>query len=346
MDASNLCDFLIENRLGNTSLVSKLFAFPTKNVSNETFQTCSIDILENVCGDFKPDMLSGEKRLLTGSLRNPEYARRGFHVIRSWLASKAHEIRLNQFEEDGYDTTNVEKYTKEGLVFFEDYMKYFHHIFPHDEIQEEFRHFPIAVHKRPDNILINPLGDQAPRLKSILASMLYEVSLCMGISDKSKQYKQLEDFFFNNAFVQRVHNRPDDNDNQKNLHIDTFFPACKFWWFSQDVTADDGAFVYVRNSSKHTTAYYNWLYNQSIAICEDSYEKWRLKDHEEGSLRVSDIELAAMGLEAKPIEVKANTLVVGNVGGFHGRGHTKKDFTRNAVHGSIRFTEPFNVGTI
>ena len=53
-----------------------------------------------------------------------------------------------------------------------------------------------------------------------------------------------------------------------------------------------------------------------------------------------------MGLEAKPIEVKANTLVVGNVGGFHGRGHTKKDFTRNAVHGSIRFTEPFNVGTI
>ena len=75
--------------------------------------------------------------------------------------------------------------------------------------------------------------------------------------------------------------------------------------------------------------------------CEKTYDDWRLKDHEEGSLRVSEIELERMNLKATPVEVKKNTLVLGNVGGFHGRGNTKKPFTRNAIHGSIRLTEPY-----
>jgi hypothetical protein len=76
-------------------------------------------------------------------------------------------------------------------------------------------------------------------------------------------------------------------------------------------------------------------------IVEGKYEKWKGKDHMEGSYRASEEELIAMNFKLEPITVKANTLVIANVAGFHSRGEVETEYTRNAIHGSIRIDKPF-----
>ena len=80
---------------------------------------------------------------------------------------------------------------------------------------------------------------------------------------------------------------------------------------------------------------------KSLRVVEDKYEKWKGKDHMEGSYRASEEELIAMNFELEPITVKANTLVIANVAGFHSRGQVKKEYIRSAIHGSIRIEKPF-----
>ena len=81
----------------------------------------------------------------------------------------------------------------------------------------------------------------------------------------------------------------------------------------------------------------NWYYKQSVdVVVNKDYESWRGKDHLEGSFRVSEEELNDMGYELEPIEVDEDTLVIGNVAGFHSRADASTEHIRNVIHGSIR----------
>jgi hypothetical protein len=85
----------------------------------------------------------------------------------------------------------------------------------------------------------------------------------------------------------------------------------------------------------------DWLYEQTNAVVNGTWEKERRRGHPEGSLRVTEAELFKMNLHACPVPVESNTLVVANVGGFHGRGHVSSSTVRRAIHGSIRTVRPF-----
>ena len=50
-----------------------------------------------------------------------------------------------------------------------------------------------------------------------------------------------------------------------------------------------------------------------------------------------------MQFELEPVPVKANTLVIANVSGFHSRGEVTTEYVRNAIHGSIRIDNPFQI---
>ena len=144
-----------------------------------------------------------------------------------------------------------------------------------------------------------------------------------------------------NTFYQVIENVEDDNDEQKDYHYDTFFPALKFWWFSEDVHVEHGPLVYVKNSPLMTNAKLDWIYEQTCAVLDKTWDRSRRRGHPEGSLRVSEDELFLMDLHACPVPVEANTLVIGNVGGFHGRGNVVGKHTRRAIHGSVRVDAPF-----
>jgi len=105
-------------------------------------------------------------------------------------------------------------------------------------------------------------------------------------------------------------------DPQTDLHIDTFHPTVKAFYFLTDVKADEGPFVYVPGSHRLTEKRLVWEYKQSVGAATSGD---RLASR--GSLRATAAEVAAMGFSPpRAFAVPANTLVVADTVGFHARG--------------------------
>ena len=141
-----------------------------------------------------------------------------------------------------------------------------------------------------------------------------------------------------NTFCQHVKLKyPEDKkeDPQQVFHIDTFYPAFKFWYFPYKVTSKDAPFEYVKGShlpQKQLYCHYHQRYldnvydkNYSVSI-----------DNKEGSLRLTERDIDRVGLVKEKVEVPENTLVIANVGGLHRRSRHFNDVDRYSIHSSIR----------
>ena len=247
---------------------------------------------------------------------------RGLHSFRRYFSQMAHQHRAKN---------GNEKFDKEGLVIIEKFAnaRWLR------AAREEIEAFPISVNKQPFNIL-SKNKDVASTLNKISEKTYEHIVKCLG-----GETKEIRKKFEENTFAQRVHNKPGDGDHQKYAHVDTFFPAVKWWWFPDEVKLEHGPFHYAKGSCYPTDTYLDWIFHESMNIVEGKYEKWKGKDHMEGSYRASEEELIAMNFNLEPITVKANTLVIANVAGFHSRGEVETEYTRNAIHGSIRIDKPF-----
>ena len=121
-------------------------------------------------------------------------------------------------------------------------------------------------------------------------------------------------------------------DPQTHLHADTFHSIAKAWFFLHDVDAGAGPFAYVPGSHRMTPARLAWEKQQSLGAA-----KHPIKYHARGSFRVSDADLQAMGLPpARRFAVKANTLVVADTRGFHGRTPSEQPGCRVEIYASLR----------
>ena len=247
---------------------------------------------------------------------------RGLHPFRRYFAQLAHQHRT---------VNGNDEFNKKGLVV----IPKFADSDLLSQARDEMKQFDIGVNKQPHNILYRN-KDKAPASNSISEQTYEYIVKCLG-----GETPEIRNKFQNNTFIQRVHNKPDDKDHQKVAHVDTFFPAIKWWWFPNEVKLEHGPFNYAVNSCYPNGKYLDWILDQSIEIINDKWPRWKHKSHMEGSFRASDEELKSMGFDLKPITVKANTLVIANVAGFHSRGDVKKEYTRNAIHGSIRIDKPF-----
>lgn len=275
---------------------------------------------------FDADVYNAYKSIDKPPYNDPELVRHGLHPFRRIYSQYAHEARTS----NGFD--NV-LFNRIGLCIFPNYL-------PDkavDGIREEFEHFKIGVVNKQQHNIIAMNEEKAPNMMSALHTMK---DLIVGMISK-EETDEIRLKYFTNTFAQRVENDPNDNDNQKKSHVDTFFPAIKWWYFPDEVKVEHGPLCYAKNSCYPYDEYLDWIYQESMKCLDGSYEDWKLKDHEEGSFRASDKELQSMGLEVKPVTVKENTLVIANVAGFHRRGDTKVKHVRNAIHGSIRLDNPF-----
>lgn len=124
-------------------------------------------------------------------------------------------------------------------------------------------------------------------------------------------------------------------DPQKNLHSDTFHPTMKAWLFLEDVPAEKGPFTYVPSSQRWTLKRLKWEYQQSINYHrKDGYSQ-------RGSLRIDKNDRQQMQLNApQALCVKANTLVIANTHGFHGRGQAEQNASRMEIWAFSR-SNPF-----
>ncbi|WP_428267622.1 phytanoyl-CoA dioxygenase family protein [Haliangium sp.] len=119
-------------------------------------------------------------------------------------------------------------------------------------------------------------------------------------------------------------------DLQKVLHRDTFHPTVKLWLFLDDVREEDGPFVYVPGSHRMSAARLRWEYQHALAASAPGARKG-------GAFRISEAEVAELGLPApRSYPVRANTLVVADVHGFHRRGDARPGARRLALYASLR----------
>ena len=128
------------------------------------------------------------------------------------------------------------------------------------------------------------------------------------------------------TYIQTIlsHIRNARPDPQTDLHIDTFHPTVKAFYFLTDVAEDEGPFVYVPGSHRLTDMRLKWEYEQSIKAA-----KSRDTLASRGSLRATVAEIRAMGFaEPRAFAVPANTLVVADTVGFHARGPSVRPSVR------------------
>ena len=118
-------------------------------------------------------------------------------------------------------------------------------------------------------------------------------------------------------------------DPQLHMHRDTFFSCLKLWYFTEDVTLEDGPFKYCPGSHRMTPGRLEWEHAQSIHAA---------RTNSGGSFRISEADLASLGFpEVKTYPVSANTLILADVRGFHARGPAQKaGAQRLSIYGNIR----------
>lgn len=138
--------------------------------------------------------------------------------------------------------------------------------------------------------------------------------------------------------VQTIISEPSaaERDPQTLFHSDTFHPTAKAWFFLSDVGADDGPFSYVPGSHRVTEERLAWERGQSVAAGQSADQM-----HSEGSFRIEEPELAALGLPL-PLRfaVPANTLIIADTSGFHARTPSPRPTCRVEIYATLRRT-PF-----
>lgn len=266
-------------------------------------------------------LVSSEKRFNRhpGTLGSHSANYRGLHVARVILANHAAHAYIKD-----------ESFLKNGLLQFEDFItskSLYERALAEIDALDCWRESRCATN--------TPL---APGLEKAMAEIEKAV---LGIFVQPTY--GIRRLFYDRALVQKLKVPPNKGDEQSVLHNDTFFPALKWWWFPLAVGVDDGPFMYSHRSPILTKALLKFHYMQSVKVSLDEIAPWRGRSHVEGSFRINrDVELERLGLYELPVMVKANTLVVANVFGFHARGIPTHYVDRVSLHGSIRIRNPFS----
>ncbi|NNF77232.1 MAG: hypothetical protein HKN05_04310 [Rhizobiales bacterium] len=123
-------------------------------------------------------------------------------------------------------------------------------------------------------------------------------------------------------------------DIQKDFHRDTFFSSMKFWYFIDEVTEENGPFMYVPGSHKLTAKRIHWENRMAQAASDRKRETGRAGG---GSFRISETHIAELGLPAPTsLTVPGNTMVIADTLGFHRRGDAVPGSRRLSIYSSNR----------
>ena len=130
--------------------------------------------------------------------------------------------------------------------------------------------------------------------------------------------------------IQRLTQHEGEPDLEASIHSDTFHPTHKMWLYLTDVGESDGPLVYYPGSHRLSWASLRSIYRESVTT-----------NH--GSRRIPAPEIAARSLEPRAFTSSANTLVLADTFGYHGRIQGRPPGHRVALQIELR-PEPFRRG--
>lgn len=160
------------------------------------------------------------------------------------------------------------------------------------------------------------LGRQFPELHALLRSSRWRALMAYVATTWSEPLYYLQTIFGGVA--------EGAADPQTELHSDTFHPSLKAWLFLTDVEDSGRPLTYVAGSHRLTPRRLEWERRKSAEVMRSGD---RLSQR--GSLRVRPDELEQLGLpQPTRFCVPANTLVVADTCGFHGRADSDQQSVR------------------
>ncbi|MDQ3071786.1 MAG: phytanoyl-CoA dioxygenase family protein [Bacteroidota bacterium] len=139
-----------------------------------------------------------------------------------------------------------------------------------------------------------------------------------------------------------------DDDIENVLHADVHYPTVKCFLYLEDVTMENGPYVYAKGNHKITWPRIKFEYITSILRTRltrgDKSFRPEQVDMKAGQLRniISDKQRKEMGVKESYITGKANTLILSNNLGFHRRGEFKPNTIRELILVNFRLFETSN----
>lgn len=119
------------------------------------------------------------------------------------------------------------------------------------------------------------------------------------------------------------------------LHADVSYPSYKIFLYLNDVTAENGPFVYCPDTHRLTLKRLLFEYVLSIAY----YLTNKQPPHSPQPHRFTNWLIQKLGIQATPVTGKANSMVLANVMGFHGRGRFDSTEPRRALFLNFRYLD-------
>lgn len=302
-------------------------------LSKDNFITQAHQMYELVFNEpANENIFTGHKFFKTKVIKEPfsriDLMEKGLHAFRMVLARHAEQIRHS----------GIEQFDTEGVIMYEDFLDYEHHLWVKAEIEK----FPLIENIQPSNNVSNITSNSTPGLYGLIHNTDL-INICIQAAHRKGSDQAAYDHFMKTTYVQRLVNQPGNGDIQKVCHSDVFYPCVKYWYFPDAVEEDQGPFLFAKNSVELTYERLDFHYRESVAVVNDTWDQRRNKGHGEGSFRAIDNDLHDMDLKLEPITCKPNTLVIANTSGFHCRGDAKQKHIRSALHGAIRVETPYDV---
>ncbi|WP_322527560.1 phytanoyl-CoA dioxygenase family protein [Salinicola sp. LHM] len=279
------------------------------------------------------ELFTGAKSFKANPLIGNDHLNRyGLHVGRVWLAYWMSRLRMAMLA-PGVPRADREQFQQYGYVLKESYLPESQFLALVKAVQEyegEIRECCQGDTNTHRILLAPEVLEQLPQVKAVLGDSALKrlFRYCAG-------HARLPI-----CHTENVHNGSQKNgtvrDPQKNLHVDTFQPTMKFWLYLEDVTDENGPFVFVPGSNRPHRERLKWEYQMSLRAREHA-DRYTAR----GSFRVSQEEAERLGEGGpRPFRVKANTLLIANTFGVHARGSAVPGSSRLALWGMSR-TNPF-----
>lgn len=289
------------------------FLKPPKCYNSLILNILGLQVIRILWHDFTLSL----KRMLKPEMNDVarELDQSGYIIIENFFDDKTFSSIESQFEEDMKLKFSGAKDSEESIVAGEVHIKQVD--IQEASCQSSFREL----------IFSESLRDVVKKLaqKPINTPVKCVLQESQQKDESSKGY----DFVHGNS----------DFDVENILHQDHIYSVYKAWLYIEDITEENGAFVYVPNSHRFSWLDLKYQYLKSIFYCLIAKGKSHWvpeKFLDKGRIIAPKDYFRDLDLKPIPLEARANSLIIANTRGFHKRGRFSPGRARKLIHLDFR----------